>query len=197
MQAVVNSQVLEIGDMNKRLADFRAATIGEIMDQKTKDAVWGAKVEAAYILMDEIKLRKAAVAVLEKFAFYDSWMDRYADNEMSSGYRLVTFGDLREAQRLIKEAASRSLFQCAGRRQALPEPGECDWPVCGCDPHAEKVIEALQDAGLLVPGKRIEAGGPPPIKASDGFGTRMSDECKSDLDLIDRYSSRLGPDSTS
>lgn len=38
-------------------------------------------------------------------------------------------------------------WQCAGRKQSLPEPGECDWPSCGCDPHATKVIEALIEQG--------------------------------------------------
>jgi hypothetical protein len=27
------------------------------------------------------------------------------------------------------------------------EPQDCDWPVCGCDPHATKVIEALLEGG--------------------------------------------------
>ena len=27
-------------------------------------------------------------------------------------------------------------WECAGRKQAYPEPGECDWPGCGCDPNA-------------------------------------------------------------
>lgn len=40
-------------------------------------------------------------------------------------------------------------WQCAARRQALPEPGECNWPACGCDPYADKVIEALQESGQL------------------------------------------------
>jgi hypothetical protein len=40
-------------------------------------------------------------------------------------------------------------WECAGRKQALPEPGDCDWPVCGCDPRANKVIEALQESGAL------------------------------------------------
>jgi hypothetical protein len=26
-------------------------------------------------------------------------------------------------------------------------PQDCDWPFCGCDPHATKVIEALQEMG--------------------------------------------------
>ena len=30
------------------------------------------------------------------------------------------------------------------------DPQDCDWPVCGCDPHANKVIEALDEAELLV-----------------------------------------------
>lgn len=34
-----------------------------------------------------------------------------------------------------------------GRKQSLPEPGECSWPDCGCDPHATKVIEALLEQG--------------------------------------------------
>ena len=29
------------------------------------------------------------------------------------------------------------------------EPQDCDWPVCGCDPHASAVIEALQESGAL------------------------------------------------
>lgn len=40
-------------------------------------------------------------------------------------------------------------WECAGRKQAQPEPGECDWPVCGCDPRANKVIDALQESGAL------------------------------------------------
>lgn len=38
---------------------------------------------------------------------------------------------------------------CAARHHTLAEPQDCDWPVCGCDPHATKVIEALQESGAL------------------------------------------------
>lgn len=38
-------------------------------------------------------------------------------------------------------------WECLGRKQTLPEPGECNWPDCGCDPHATKVIESLVEQG--------------------------------------------------
>lgn len=40
-------------------------------------------------------------------------------------------------------------FECAARKQTLPEPADCDWPVCSCDPKASKVIEALQESSVL------------------------------------------------
>jgi len=40
-----------------------------------------------------------------------------------------------------------SPWSCAARKQTLPEPAECNWPVCGCDPYADKVIAALEESG--------------------------------------------------
>ena len=41
---------------------------------------------------------------------------------------------------------------CAARNggTGANDPQDCDWPVCGCDPHADKVIAALQESGLMV-----------------------------------------------
>lgn len=44
---------------------------------------------------------------------------------------------------------------CAARRQGTiggNDPADCDWPVCGCDPYADKVIAALQESGALAMG---------------------------------------------
>jgi hypothetical protein len=44
-------------------------------------------------------------------------------------------------------------WECAARRQGTAggnDPADCDWPICGCDPHANKVIEALADMGALI-----------------------------------------------
>lgn len=40
-------------------------------------------------------------------------------------------------------------WKCKARNSWLPEPQDCDWPVCGCDPHANRVIEALGESGSL------------------------------------------------
>lgn len=37
---------------------------------------------------------------------------------------------------------------CKARRSTDP-PQDCDWPTCGCDPAADKVIEALIEADKL------------------------------------------------
>lgn len=39
------------------------------------------------------------------------------------------------------------------------DPQECDWPRCGCDPNADKVISTLYESGALIDGepKRIAA----------------------------------------
>jgi hypothetical protein len=43
-------------------------------------------------------------------------------------------------------------FECAARKQGTAggnEPADCNWPMCGCDPCAEKVIDALIESGIL------------------------------------------------
>ena len=42
-------------------------------------------------------------------------------------------------------------WTCKARASSLPDPQDCDWPHCGCDPHAPKVLEALQEEGYLSP----------------------------------------------
>jgi hypothetical protein len=39
-------------------------------------------------------------------------------------------------------------WQC-GARSSIDPPQDCDWPLCGCDPYADKVIEALIERGRL------------------------------------------------
>lgn len=42
-------------------------------------------------------------------------------------------------------------WKCAARKQSLPEPADCGWPTCGCDPYADKVIAALEEQGHAAP----------------------------------------------
>lgn len=47
--------------------------------------------------------------------------------------------------------ASEPEWKCAARgsNMGAGDPQECDWPGCGCDPYADKVIAALGEAGKL------------------------------------------------
>jgi len=40
-------------------------------------------------------------------------------------------------------------FVCQARVSAADPPQDCGWPFCGCDPKAEKVIDALAEMGAL------------------------------------------------
>ncbi|WP_431860059.1 hypothetical protein [Azospirillum sp.] len=46
----------------------------------------------------------------------------------------------------------RSGFTCHARSGSTGanDPQECDWPVCGCDPQAAKVLEALEERGVMM-----------------------------------------------
>lgn len=44
-------------------------------------------------------------------------------------------------------------YQCAARKAGTAggnSPQDCNWPFCGCDPHAEKVLEAIQESGYVI-----------------------------------------------
>lgn len=74
------------------------------LERLTKGAVLNAKIEAAHVLADEIKRRKELARMLAKFvAHYAEWMDNYSDDAGCTVYSRHTFGDLREARKLIGE----------------------------------------------------------------------------------------------
>lgn len=67
-----------------------------------------------------------------------------------SGEKDLCVSDFRRAAKAFQEAQSGGeVFKCKARNNALPEPQDCDWPGCGCDPYADKVIAALDEAGAL------------------------------------------------
>ncbi len=72
--------------------------------------------------------------------------------------RLKEHSEDRLPETIIREAleaatqAQRDPFHCKARWGGDPaEPQDCDWPHCGCDPAASKVLAALQEEGYLSP----------------------------------------------
>jgi len=48
-----------------------------------------------------------------------------------------------------QSTGSQPSFKCQARQGQADPPQDCDWPMCGCDPYADKVIAALQESGKL------------------------------------------------
>lgn len=45
------------------------------------------------------------------------------------------------------KAKAKAGWKCKANRHADP-PQDCEWPTCGCDPYAYKVIDALEEQGF-------------------------------------------------
>lgn len=60
----------------------------------------------------------------------------------------------------IKLETKRPPWECAARKQGTAggnDPTDCDWPGCQCDPYANKVMAALDEAGFELIKKRSAA----------------------------------------
>jgi len=51
---------------------------------------------------------------------------------------------------LLRDERARAEWKCKANSTADP-PQDCDYPFCGCDPNATKVIDTLQECGWLSP----------------------------------------------
>lgn len=69
-------------------------------------------------------------------------------------------------------------WTCLARKQSLPEPAECNWPDCGCDPHAMKVIESLVEQGWTAP---REAPAPAEGVSETNAAIKEAIDCITDL----------------
>jgi hypothetical protein len=70
-----------------------------------------------------------------------------------------------DAARAVLAAAPKQPWTCAARAQGTAggnDPADCDWPGCGCDPYATRVIEALEEQGVLVRPTPAASGSEPP-----------------------------------
>jgi hypothetical protein len=59
-----------------------------------------------------------------------------------------------ELNRIINDSAfEKPSWECKARKQGTPggnDPADCDWPGCGCDPGANKVLEAIAESGFQI-----------------------------------------------
>lgn len=70
------------------------------------------------------------------------------------GSRNISYNDEDAAidELAVEALGGPATWRCAALTQpnGPGDPPECDWPTCGCDPAANKVIEALEEAGIPI-----------------------------------------------
>ena len=97
--------------------------------------------------------------------------ERYAWDANAAAVLVAEYEDV--ALEAALSAAPVETWKCAARKQSLPEPADCGWPTCGCDPHADKVIAALEEQGRAAP------------VAQEPVASVNNDRCKLDDDPSD------------
>jgi len=116
-------------------------------------------------------------AALESFLLLDTVSKRSKSSD-------TVFVDVRDWEAFCahaRAALAAPAWFCAARKQSLPEPADCDWPLCGCDPQAQKVIDALDECGFLLKPLRPSPAAP------------MADvELRAALERIERRANDMG-----
>lgn len=77
-------------------------------------------------------------------------------------------------------------WKCKAHRSADP-PQDCNWPLCGCDPYADKVIEALSESGAFIDG--VKSAVAAKLKVVDV--TQLAQKAR---ELVDGMRKRTGRD---
>lgn len=75
---------------------------------------------------------------------------------LARGFAAYALEDVLRSQRPVPS----NLWVCKARlgNPGANDPQDCNWPLCGCDPHADRVIEKLNEVNLyVVPGDAAEA----------------------------------------
>lgn len=77
---------------------------------------------------------------------------RMADNDKA----LLVYFDRRPTDDEMRDIHDRLsvAWQCGALKQGTAGgnyPADCGWPECGCDPAANKVMEAMEEAGYRPP----------------------------------------------
>ena len=74
-----------------------------------------------------------------------------ADLRLARDALLDTLRPLIQPPSPSANTTAQPAWKCAARNCNMGDnyPAECDWPTCGCDPYADKVIAALQEREQL------------------------------------------------
>lgn len=70
------------------------------------------------------------------------------DHPLEKAFAADVLGAFVEKQPHVQDWKPK--WECGARKSCLPEPADCNWPFCGCDPYADKVMDALTESGFKI-----------------------------------------------
>ena len=75
---------------------------------------------------------------------------------ITTGFWGCSHQPCKQASRYLREQPKH--FSCRVRAAGLTDPPQdCDWPFCGCDPAATRVLNTIEESGMKI--CRQETGG--------------------------------------
>jgi hypothetical protein len=123
-----------IAEFEKRQAEAKLAEVQAELQKKRDD--WVMVVGLA----TKLEARLAAVV--------DALGNPRADPRYESTGRMLRAIRISEEGLAAAREQPTQAFECKARTGKADPPQDCDWPFCGCDPAAERVLTAIQESGL-------------------------------------------------
>lgn len=83
----------------------------------------------------------------------EEFIAKYAENTSAcKKCKAAVNAESRINLRAALRAGGQDAAVCAAKHSdtGANDPQDCDWPFCGCDPKADKVIEAIQESGFTL-----------------------------------------------
>lgn len=123
------------------------------MDEVTKALKFGDQVENIAASEDN---------PIKRGIFVRYMTPRMAEYVTAHGSHKTPADNLRLAAQSAAPVGEPERWKCGARQRHIgPEIQDCDWPVCGCDPYASKVLDAIDENGFQIVRRGASPSGSP------------------------------------
>jgi hypothetical protein len=133
----------EISRLSPKLRRFVLAAIDSVSDMRTETE----RNEAVRAMRENVP--DLSVLAYDQIRSLNGEPSRFTTLSRPAAVRPLRSANTKNAA--TGRCGGAQSWTCKADRSGIGgnTPQDCDWPVCGCDPYADKVIAALQESGKL------------------------------------------------